>query len=88
MMKLTACSFSNFFVSGGNAGRSYMNSQRGTGFTLATAVKDGKVTFTGSGYGHGVGMSQWGAYALALDGRTAEEIISWYYSGVGVATVW
>ena len=58
--------------------------------TLISSVelKDGKVTFTGSGYGHGVGMSQWGAYALALDGRTAEEIISWYFTGVGVATVW
>ncbi len=58
--------------------------------TLISSVelKNGKVTFTGSGYGHGVGMSQWGAYALALDGRTAEEIISWYYSGVSVATVW
>lgn len=58
--------------------------------TLISSVelKDGRVTFTGSGYGHGVGMSQWGAYALALDGRTAEEIISWYYSGVGVVTVW
>ena len=58
--------------------------------TLISSVelKDDRVTFTGSGYGHGVGMSQWGAYALALDGRTAEEIISWYYSGVGVATVW
>ena len=58
--------------------------------TLLTSVelKDGKITFTGSGYGHGVGMSQWGAYALALDGRTAEEIIGWYFSGVGVASVW
>ena len=58
--------------------------------TLISSVelKDGRVTFTGSGYGHGVGMSQWGAYALALDGRTAEEIISWYFTGVGVATVW
>ena len=58
--------------------------------TLISSVelKDGRVTFTGSGYGHGVGMSQWGAYALALDGRTAEEIISWYFTGVCVATVW
>ena len=58
--------------------------------TLISSVelKDGRVTFTGSGYGHGVGMSQWGAYALALDGRTAEEIISWYFTGVGVVTVW
>ena len=58
--------------------------------TLISSIelKDGRVTFTGSGYGHGVGMSQWGAYALALDGRTAEEIISWYFTGVGVVTVW
>ena len=32
------------------------------------SVSDGKVTFTGSGYGHGVGMSQWGAYGMAEQG--------------------
>lgn len=58
--------------------------------TLLSSVtlKEGSITFSGSGYGHGVGMSQWGAYALALDGRTADEIISWYFSGAGIASVW
>lgn len=35
-----------------------------------------------TGYGHGVGMSQYGANALAKQGRSFEEIISWYYTGV------
>jgi peptidoglycan hydrolase-like amidase len=35
----------------------------------------------GAGWGHGVGMSQYGAYGMALDGSTAAEIIAHYYSG-------
>jgi SpoIID/LytB domain protein len=36
---------------------------------------------TGSGWGHGLGMSQYGAFGMALDGKTAPEIISHYYQG-------
>lgn len=35
----------------------------------------------GRGYGHGVGMSQWGAYALALRGKSYEDILRHYYRG-------
>jgi stage II sporulation protein D len=35
----------------------------------------------GKGYGHGVGMSQWGAYALALRGKSYEDILRHYYKG-------
>ena len=38
-------------------------------------------TITGSGWGHGLGMSQYGAYGMALDGKKASEIISHYYQG-------
>lgn len=38
------------------------------------------VTIEGSGWGHGIGLSQYGAYGLALDGKTGEEIIRHYYS--------
>lgn len=34
------------------------------------------------GYGHGVGMSQWGANYMANDGKTYIEILKYYYSGV------
>jgi stage II sporulation protein D len=36
----------------------------------------------GQGFGHGVGMSQWGAYGMALQGRTYGEILQHYYRGV------
>ncbi len=37
-------------------------------------------TFYGSGYGHGLGMSQWGAYGLAQDGWTYRKILRHFYS--------
>lgn len=39
------------------------------------------VVITGHGYGHGVGMSQYGAIGMAKDGYTAEEILAHYYGG-------
>ena len=44
-------------------------------------------TFIGNGYGHGVGMSQIGGKAMALDGKSAEDIIKYYYTGVIVEPV-
>ncbi len=38
-------------------------------------------TFTGRGYGHGVGMSQLGAREMALQGFSFQQIIAFYYSG-------
>ena len=42
------------------------------------------VTFRVTGYGHGVGMSQYGANSLAKEGKTCEEILKWYYTGVEI----
>jgi stage II sporulation protein D len=43
--------------------------------------------FQGSGYGHGVGMSQIGARAKALAGESATAILQYYYTGTIVETV-
>ncbi|AOY75590.1 stage II sporulation protein D [Clostridium formicaceticum] len=40
------------------------------------------ITFTTRGYGHGVGMSQWGANGMAEEGKTYKEILKHYYQGV------
>ncbi len=40
--------------------------------------------FTGSGFGHGVGMSQWGAYALAKQGKKPEEIVTYYFEDIEI----
>lgn len=41
-------------------------------------------TVTGSGYGHNVGMSQWGAYAMAQLGYTFEDILKFYFTGIEI----
>ena len=40
----------------------------------------------GRGWGHGVGMSQWGAHGLAEQGATYADILTHYYSGTSVGT--
>ncbi len=45
-----------------------------------------RFVIAGSGLGHGVGMAQWGAYALARGGASAADIIDYYYPGAGVST--
>ena len=44
------------------------------------------VTITGGGYGHGIGMSQYGALGRAKQGKSAEQILEHYYSGSQVGT--
>ena len=45
------------------------------------------IEINGTGYGHGIGMSQNGAKALAKAGYTAYQIITHYYTGVQVTGV-
>lgn len=40
------------------------------------------------GYGHGVGMSQWGANAMSKSGKKYNEILTHYYKGVKIDTLW
>ena len=42
------------------------------------------VVLRGSGWGHGVGMSQYGAYAQARAGRDFRQILQHYYTGITV----
>ena len=39
------------------------------------------VTMEGKGWGHGVGLSQWGALEMARQGRSYREILAHYYPG-------
>ena len=52
---------------------------RSTNFNIE--LKDNSIIFNVSGYGHGVGMSQYGAEAMAKSGSTYKEILSHYYPG-------
>lgn len=46
-----------------------------------------RFVFTGKGFGHGVGMSQWGAQGMALGGAKAEQILTYYYRGIELTNV-
>jgi stage II sporulation protein D len=48
------------------------------------SVKDGVFTIVTRGYGHGAGMSQYGAKAMAEEGSTWEEIVKHYYTGIEI----
>jgi stage II sporulation protein D len=58
--------------------------------TLITELNwDGsKLTVKGKGYGHGVGMSQWGALAMAKAGKKAEEIVQYYFKDISIVNLW
>ncbi len=56
-----------------------------TNFTVTS--RDGMLHFSTRGYGHGVGMSQYGARAMALEGKSCEEILKTYYTDVTLGKI-
>lgn len=48
---------------------------------------DGTFLIQGRGFGHGLGMSQWGAYQLALRGANHLQILGYYYRGVALTPI-
>jgi len=57
------------------------------GAASASAAEPTQYTLIGRGWGHGVGMSQYGAYGYARHGWTYRQIISHYYTGITFGTV-
>ena len=58
---------------------------RSTNFSFS--INGDNITFSVTGYGHGVGMSQTGADSMAKSGSTYEEIIKHFYTGVEITEV-
>ncbi|MDX9871995.1 MAG: SpoIID/LytB domain-containing protein [Clostridia bacterium] len=58
--------------------------------TLVTSmgVEGNNLVIRGKGFGHGVGMSQWGANALAEQGKKAEDIIRYFFKDVEIKQEW
>ena len=59
--------------------------------TSAAAVtyyrpSDGVLHIAGHGFGHGHGLSQWGAYGGATVGQTYKQILSWYFAAPAFGT--
>ncbi|MCL1974856.1 MAG: SpoIID/LytB domain-containing protein [Firmicutes bacterium] len=67
----------NFTIKGANR---IVNVGSGSAATPSSSSNAKIVTLYGKGYGHGVGMSQWGAIGMAADGYRYDEILSHYYN--------
>lgn len=51
-------------------------------------VRDGRLHMRGLGFGHGVGLSQWDAYKMAKEGKSAEEILKSFFQEIEIQRVW
>ena len=78
---VTSLSVGGMYV-GGNQLRTILG-LRSACFTIS--FEGDTVTFSVTGYGHGVGMSKYGANVLASEGMDYQEILAWYYTGTTVA---
>src|SRR5215211_7250267 len=52
-----------------------------------TAHAASRLVIRGAGFGHGIGMSQYGAYGLSLQGVGYQQILARYYTGTALAQV-
>lgn len=56
--------------------------------SFSVKYQQGCFRFDVTGYGHGVGMSQYGANAMAAQGSDFRDILTWYYTGTQVGALW
>ena len=61
------------------------NAIRSTDFTVKITRKG--IIFKGTGWGHGVGMCQWGAFGMGKRRFTYKEILRFYYPGAEIANI-
>ena len=85
------------YTEGGGVDTMYICGQEYKGTTLrqklalrstafAVSIVGSTVTITTKGYGHRVGMSQYGAEAMAVQGQSYSEILSHYYQNTQLVT--
>ena len=72
-----------------NSGQTVLNPNQnhtilGANYSLEISSDDELFAFNGRGWGHGIGLSQWGAKAMAEQGFKCDEIIKFYYFGVEI----
>ncbi|MFA4884535.1 MAG: SpoIID/LytB domain-containing protein [Desulfotomaculaceae bacterium] len=74
---------------GGPALRLALGSEKVRSMLLSDArVEGGQLVMSGKGYGHGVGMCQWGARLMAEQGKSPEDIVNFYFKDINIQRQW
>lgn len=69
-----------------NTNPAYAVTENGVQEVAGSDASAGTFVFQGAGSGHNLGMSQWGAYAMAKQGFTFDQILKFYYTGIEIHT--
>lgn len=75
------------FILSGNSFRLIAGPGKIKSSQFAVKQKDQTFYFEGRGFGHGAGMSQWGACQMARKGHNCEQILQFYYPGIKIVRV-
>ena len=67
-----------------NASPVYAMTANGVEKVPGSEISEATFVFNGSGSGHNLGMSQWGAYAMAKEGFTYDQILKFYFTGIEI----
>lgn len=51
-------------------------------------IENGMLIAKGTGFGHGVGLSQWDAYKMAVEGSSPEEIVQFFFKDIEIRQLW
>lgn len=51
-------------------------------------VQGGQLVASGTGFGHGVGLSQWDAYKMAREGQSARDILEFFFQDIAIGEAW
>jgi len=74
---------------GGPALRLALGSDQVRSMLIDSATVQGdKLVLKGKGFGHGVGMCQWGANLMARNGKSPEDIVSFYFKDINIKKIW
>ncbi|MCL6477984.1 MAG: SpoIID/LytB domain-containing protein [Peptococcaceae bacterium] len=57
-------------------------------FIDSASIEGGELVLKGKGFGHGVGMCQWGAKLMAAKGKSPEEIVKFYFKNIEIRDLW
>lgn len=57
-------------------------------FLDSASVQGGNLVLKGKGFGHGVGMCQWGAHLMAKNGKAPQDIVKFYFRDIQIKGLW
>jgi len=86
--RITSVRIGNLTTSGPSLRLALGSTEMRSALVSKLAIEGGNLVIEGKGYGHGVGMSQWGAKALADQGKSGEEIIQYFFKDVTIEKIY